>query len=149
MDPRGRVPTPAALRVVKPGERAPVEPGRALGEPEMPEGLSPGAIAEWHRIVPTLVRLGLLARVEDAAPLAAYCTAAALYLEASRVIEREGMGSVAGVRATSQLLRLSAELRAWAARFGLTPSDRMRVEVKLQPGPVEDADDYLKKKMEG
>lgn len=140
----GPIPKPAAsrepLRVVGPHEKPPpAEPGRRLGAPTPPAGLSDAALAEWHRIVPELVRLGLLAEVEDQRAVASYCRTAALYDAALVRLESEGLTAKSRLGGEIQhpafavALRLSADLRAWMARLGLSPADRQRVAIDPQP----------------
>lgn len=144
---RGTAATPVALRLTKPGERAPVEPGRRLGAPTPPDDLSPAALAEWRRIVPELERLGLLAITEDQQPLAEMCELVAELASVraelrvqGRMVERKS-----GLRVPNNLLsyrlQLSQRLLSFSSRFGLTPADR--VGMKLSPQPEGDEREEL------
>lgn len=75
---RGPKSTPTALLLIEGGKRRgglnPKEPTGPAGSPDMPEWLHPYAKEEWARIVPLLVRMGVISRVDRAA-VAAYCQA--------------------------------------------------------------------------
>lgn len=90
---RGPPPKPTKLKIAagNPGKRKlnEREPRPEAKAPAMPAWLSVRAKAEWKRIVPELLRLGLLARV-DLAALSGYCQAYAEVEEATRTIEKEG-----------------------------------------------------------
>lgn len=130
----GRTAQPAALKLLKgrgDGKDAagrPVNQGPAFRRiaPEPPEWLTPEAAAEWRRVVPGLQRLDLL-KEEDRAALAAYCETWAVFAEATRTVQREGLtieakqGQLAHP-AVGIARNAGRELRAWAAHFGLTPS---------------------------
>src|SRR5579859_4519112 len=66
------------------------EPKPETGEPEMPKGMSKAARREWERIVPQLLQLGVLSRIDGKA-LAAYCDAYALWEQARKEIVKYGM----------------------------------------------------------
>jgi P27 family predicted phage terminase small subunit len=90
---RGPPPKPTKLKLAagNPGkrklnEREPQPAGKA---PAQPAWLSDRAKVEWKRIVPELLTLGLLSRI-DLAALAAYCQALAELEIATRTIETEG-----------------------------------------------------------
>jgi P27 family predicted phage terminase small subunit len=74
---------------------APKIPGPAVGtlipahEPDMPKGMSALARAEWKRIVPELMKAGVLTRL-DGSVLRLYCEAFADYIAARRTIQKEG-----------------------------------------------------------
>jgi phage terminase small subunit len=57
------------------------EPQPPEGTPDCPEHLSDEARAEWHRLVDTLVKMGVITIV-DRAVLAAYCQAYGRWVEA-------------------------------------------------------------------
>src|SRR4051794_4588403 len=89
----GRKPTPTKLKVAagNPGKR-PLndrEPQPAVAEPPLPAWLPQRAKAEWRRIVPELLALGLLTRIDQAA-LVSYCVAVAEVETATRTLEKEG-----------------------------------------------------------
>jgi len=85
-------PKPTALKKLlgNPGKRKinENEPRATIGEPPMPK-LSRVAAIEWRRIVPLLLRLGVLT-VVDGKALAGYCHAYARWLQAERDVKRYG-----------------------------------------------------------
>ncbi|WP_428303898.1 P27 family phage terminase small subunit [Lacipirellula sp.] len=97
------------------------------GVPTPPAGLSFAARKHWDVVVPALIEGGL-AKAIDAPALAAMCEAWSEYCEAIAMrVDPEFID----VRRKRQML-ISSALRAWrdlAARFGMTPSDRARLEV--------------------
>lgn len=139
-----RVPT--ALKVLRgnPGKRPlPAnEPKPAVQVPEMPSGLSPAARAEWQRVVPELVELGVIARIDRAA-LSGYCEAWATWLQANREMQKKGaelVQATSGGPAASALLRIrtaaAKEMADFAREFGMTPAARSRVQA---PPPKDSA----------
>jgi len=125
---------PAKLKLISgrsPGRDSggrPVNPGPAFRRiaPNPPTWLSREAAAEWRRVVPGLQRLELL-KEEDRAALASYCETWATFVQASRLVQEEGMtieakqGTLAHP-AVAIARAAGREVRAWAAHFGLTPS---------------------------
>ena len=91
----GRKPKPTALKRLhgNPGGRAlpkgEPEPG-GLSSVAPPSHLSRDARAEWRRLAPELIRLGLLT-VNDLAAFAAYCSAWSDFVAADRALERDGL----------------------------------------------------------
>jgi P27 family predicted phage terminase small subunit len=152
---RGRKPTPTALKVLH-GETRPSrinqrEPKHSPLAPGCPANLSAEAKAEWRRVVPALDRVGMLAKVDRAA-LAAYCECWSQWAEAQRDIRRNGLitevlerewKAADGVihvivrRSKNPAVLIArdcaAQIRLFAAEFGLTPSSRSRLEVPDQP----------------
>ncbi|MFE1104134.1 phage terminase small subunit P27 family [Nocardiopsis alba] len=130
----GRTPKPAALRLLEGrapgkdsgGREVPTPPAFKRLPPEAPAWMTDEARAEWDRVVPGLSRLDLL-KPEDRAALAAYCEAWATFVEATRIVQAEGMtieakqGTLAHP-AVGIARNAAREVRAWAAHFGLTPS---------------------------
>lgn len=136
--PSGPPPQPSALKILKgnPGQR-PIEPEP---EPEKALPLPPSyftgeALAEWGRIVGPLFELGLVT-VVDRAGLIAYCEAWDLYCSAMQTF-RDG-GSQVTIRGERSLVKnpclavakdaLDSMLK-YGSRFGMTPSDRVRLTV--------------------
>ncbi|MER7967775.1 phage terminase small subunit P27 family [Streptomyces sp. NPDC096080] len=130
----GRTPQPAQLKLIKgrgggkdsAGREVPVPPAFKRLPPDAPEWLTQEGRAEWDRVVPGLSRLDLL-KPEDRAALAAYCEAWATFVDATALLQRDGLT----IEAKQGMLPHPAvgiaraagrELRAWAAHFGLTPS---------------------------
>jgi P27 family predicted phage terminase small subunit len=118
------------------------------GRPTCPGWLLPEAKAEWRRVVPELLRLGVLAAIDRAA-LAAYCEAWARWCECEAVIGREG-ATVPGHRGVLRKHPLLPALHAYAAmvkafgqEFGLTPASRGRLSV-APPRKADPFDDFLR-----
>jgi P27 family predicted phage terminase small subunit len=89
----GRTSKPTKMKALtnNPGRR-PLnenEPVPEEGVPDMPQGLSPAAEHEWHRIVPILKKMRVLT-VAYGASLAGYCQAYARWLEAEADIAEHG-----------------------------------------------------------
>ena len=125
----GRRPVPTALKLRRgnPGKRP-----MTAGEPQppvaglvCPEHLPPVAAAEWARIVPVLIDLGL-ATVADRAVLEAYCV---LY---DQFEERTIAGKVQPPAAI-------AALRACMVELGLTPAARAKLTVQPRHGDEKEA----------
>lgn len=134
-------PRPPALKLLegrRPGfdsGNRPIKEGPAFvrNAPDAPGWLPSEARAEWDRVVPEMDRLGLLKSIDSAA-LTAYCMAWARFVDASAIVEREGMvlhddkqGRAQRHPALLTAEAASKELRAWAAEFGLTPSSENRL----------------------
>jgi len=95
------------------------------GTPVMPEWLDDDAITLWNAVVPDLATAGV-AKAADSHMLAAMCDAWSMYL-AARVIAHEHPND------KDSRLNYVAYYNAFssvASRFGLTPSDRARLNIK-------------------
>lgn len=105
---------------------------QADGEPVMPEDFDGERLACWQSIVAPLVKLKI-ARAIDTPSLVALCEWWARYRAFGSLLDKPEEFSV---MLQSRLMRLSVE--AWnqfariAARFGMTPADRMRLRVETQ-----------------
>lgn len=112
-----------------------------VDEPDCPSQITGEARAEWDRIVPHLMALGLLSQIDRAA-LVAYCVAWAEYLWACDRIDAYNTGDVTGERGRvwdtpsgykqmSVLIqirnRAAGEMKTWLAEFGMSPAARSRV----------------------
>ena len=111
------------------------EPQPPPGVPEMPAGLSAGAVAEWDRLVAVLGDTpGLLTKVDGAA-LALLCRSldrvAVLYewMEANDSVDRGTTGQPIQHPKVKEYQWECGHLKAMLAEFGLTPSSRSRVAV--------------------
>jgi P27 family predicted phage terminase small subunit len=95
-----------------------------------PANLTEHEAAVWDEVVPPLLAVGLLDRV-DAVALEAIACSVARWREAEEVLRAEGLfvASPNGYRIAHPAIAVSqkamAEYRSWCARFGLTPSDRI------------------------
>lgn len=127
-------------------------------EPVFPESddlLSPSpwldklAQAEWKRIAPTLMPLGLLTIVDRAA-LEGYCQAYSRWRMAEAVIQKQGLcfktpkGYVQQRPEVSIAQQYLHKMHSLAAEFGFTPASRTRVQGKKPGRDGDDLDDYLK-----
>ena len=144
---RGRKPVSNFLKVVRgnPAKRAlgsEPQPQRLEQAPEPPAFLIPEAKAEWRRIAPELVELGLLTSL-DLQPFAAYCQACGRAEQAERIFaETGGALTIRGARGgeiVNPLLRIARDAANEALRlgaeFGCTPASRSRLRGTGQPQP--------------
>jgi P27 family predicted phage terminase small subunit len=112
-----------------PPETKETKPSRIL---EYPPELGPVARQEWGRIVGELTSLGVLSSF-DRGPLAAYCTAYALWLEATEAVQKYGamIKSPYGYPTQSPYLstvnRQAEIMMRIASEFGFTPASRSRI----------------------
>jgi P27 family predicted phage terminase small subunit len=144
----GRKPKPTALRKAQgnPGHR-PLnhnEP-KPTGVPQCPTHLGKVAKAEWRRIAPELIALGLLTKVDRAA-LAAYCSAWAQWVEAETSVQKFGAvfrlkndpdKPVKNPNVTIANAALD-QMRKFLTEFGMTPASRSRIQV----APTDAADPF-------
>lgn len=147
----GPAPKPTKLKLLEgnPGRRPlnTSEPQPEIGAPTQPEWLLPEGKREWARIVPELVRLGLLAKI-DRASLAAYCQCWAMYVAAIKDIEANGTtfktdtGYEGPRPSVGVAVKMLEKLSTFAAKFGLTPSDRSRIHVD-KPAEVDPFAEFL------
>lgn len=108
----------------------------ADGAPSCPVELKGEARKEWNRIVPDLDALGILSKC-DRAGLVALCKAWALYVEAEKDIELNGISlqNLNGVKKNPACTVAHEAFSRWntlCAKFGLTPSDREKMPVGKQ-----------------
>ena len=138
---RGPRPTPTAqLRLVgsRELETRRDEPQPELGAPRAPSWLSTEARAEWRRVVPELIRVGVLAKV-DRAVLVGYCESWSLFCAAQRTLREDGITqhNRDGVGVLAPHVRVLNDSRAAFLRFaqelGLSPSARVRLTSKAAP----------------
>lgn len=110
--------------------------------PKAPSWLSREAASEWRRVVPGLTRLDLL-KEEDRATLAAYCETWATFVDATRMVHREGLtieakqGTLAHP-AVAIARNAGREMRAFANQFGLSPSAEMALGKVADDGQGDD-----------
>lgn len=133
----GRPSTPAPLKLLQGAREGRDSGGRPVKTPpafvrkppKPPTWMSREAAAEWRRVVPGLQRLDLL-KEEDRAVLTAYCETWATFVDASRVVRREGLTIDAKQGtlphpAVGIARNAGRELRAFANHFGLSPAAEM------------------------
>lgn len=147
MPPRGRRPTPTALRILHGNpQKRPLPKNEPKFTPEIPEcppELDGRAREEWDRVAPLLFEQGLLTAVDRYA-LAGYCTAVSDWLAAREVINKSGslMRSQAGTFYRSPMLDIASSalktMHTFEVEFGMTPSSRTRIsaENKAKQGGV-------------
>ena len=164
----GRRPKPTSLKKLggNPGKRALNERELTpkVEAPEMPPGLSAIARKEWVSIVPVLLLLGVLSRIDGKA-LAAYCHAYARWHEAELrvrefgiVIEEPvlwrnpaGKPEVIGYRHKKNPACNISEsalktMKSFLIEFGMTPASRARLNVEKPGDNDEDSfDKFLKR----
>lgn len=137
----GPAPKPTALRVLHGDRKSRInlnEPRPVDIPPEPPSWLSRWAVEEWRRLVPDLIAMGTVKRV-DATALAAYCEAVSRLRTASVLVAESGpllIGDDGLVRknpAVAQARDASYEVRMWAREFGLTPSARSPLRIEVAP----------------
>ncbi|HET8684988.1 MAG TPA: phage terminase small subunit P27 family [Micromonosporaceae bacterium] len=141
---RGPAPKPTNLRLLH-GDRKDrvndAEPRPSTSAVEPPRWLPADALAIWREYAPDLVRKGVLT-AWDVEAFAVCCDAAARRRRAVAVLQRDGEvlelpvfdknGKLTGHRLGRSpwllvLNQADAQLQRWAARFGLTPSDRTQL----------------------
>jgi P27 family predicted phage terminase small subunit len=134
---RGPAPKPAELRAG--AGVAPVVLSDVLPALAAPDHLEPEAVQVWDELVPPLIDSGV---VQDADRLAveALVNAVAQMRAANAVLADEGMfvkspnGYQIAHPAVAIANKAAAEFRAWASRFGLTPSDRVALGLQVVRG---------------
>ncbi|PAP79628.1 hypothetical protein B1759_15015 [Rubrivirga sp. SAORIC476] len=143
MGKRGPAPKPSALKLLQGTHRkdraAANEPTPEVKPPSCPTWLHKEAKREWRRIVPELVRLGLLAEVDRAA-LAAYCQAYATWWRMERDIDENGdvqLNARSGLESARPQVAMRDKaldtMRRFLVEFGLTPAARTRVSAAETP----------------
>lgn len=150
----GRKPVPATVHMIRgnPSKKSAAElaAGKAAATkpegdaPSCPDWLTKDAKAEWRRIVGALVILGLITKIDRAA-LVAYCVAWGDFKLLREKID--GLGDLGFVESTpSGYKQISAWMQAAnraedrmlkaGALFGLNPSARQSLEVRLPQGEL-------------
>ena len=154
---RGKAPTPTAILAARGSWRAklnPTEPLPELGAPDCPAHLSDLAKEVWYQIVPRLVALGVLTRIDGNA-LARYCDAfiqwrrAAEFLNGHELVYpmkgKDGKVSALAPYPQNALYeKYSRILSGIEAQFGLTPSARTRIAAAQESKQAAGADRLLK-----
>lgn len=110
------------------------EPKPPEGTPDCPDHLSEEAKAEWHRLVDTLVSMGVITIV-DRAVLAAYCQAYGRWVEAERKLQETPVlfKTPSGYVQQSPWLNIANRqmelMGRYMAEIGLTPASRSRIAI--------------------
>jgi P27 family predicted phage terminase small subunit len=146
---RGPRPEPTSLRLLKgnPGHRKinrkEPKPAPVKGMPKCPAWMPAAGRQTWKRVVPELMRLGLLSGI-DIESLEGYCAQYARALAADRIVKQMGLTLTTSSGFFVQNPAVSVSRLAWqavrqfAAEFGLTPSARTRLQVGTPPPPTKD-----------
>jgi len=135
----GRRPKPTAIKKNEgnPGKRklSKLEPRPAQGEPDRPKHLVGEAKREWERIVPELLDMGVLTKVDRVA-LCAYCQCYADWCAAKKEVKKFGriLKAPSGYPVVNPSIGIAntamREMRAFLIEFGLTPASRTRLKVE-------------------
>jgi P27 family predicted phage terminase small subunit len=151
MGQRGPAPKPTELKRLagNPGKRKlnEAEP-KPLGVPSCPAWLSREAKAEWRRVLPELVRLGIIGKVDGAA-LAGYCCAYATFRQAEEAIQTHGLTfeTGTGYRAQSPEVGIRSkaleQMMQYLSEFGMSPSSRSRIVTPPKPEPEDPMAEFL------
>jgi P27 family predicted phage terminase small subunit len=102
--------------------------------PTRPGWLLPEAKREWNRIVPQLSALGLLTALDRGA-IAGGCQWWGMFVDAVKDIEKNGTTFETDTGYQGPRPSVALAIKSWqqylafAARFGLTPSDRSRLSI--------------------
>lgn len=140
---RGPQPKPTVLKVLEgnPGKRklnqSEPTPPKAMSVPRPPKRLLPAARAEWKRLAPMLVTLGVVTEADWPA-FTELCQCYAYYLAVDERITQEGSAGAYKTQTTDSgyemkhpLLSIRQQhLDAWRralADFGLTPASRSHI----------------------
>ena len=147
----GPPPIPTKLKRLRgnPGKHAlnEREPQPDSAIPTRPGWLLPEAKREWNRVVPGLNKLGLLTALDRGA-IAGGCQWWAMFVDAVKDIEANGTTFMTDTGYQGPRPSVAMALKSWqqylafAARFGLTPSDRSRLSVP-EPKPIDEMSAYL------
>ncbi len=135
---RGPTPKPTKLKVIQGTYRkdraSTNEPKPEQTVPKCPTFLKGEARREWRRITAELIKLKLLSEIDRAA-LAAYCTNWEMYVEADKIIRKEGMTCITPKGHVQQRAeigirnRAMLQMKAFLSEFGMTPASRTRISV--------------------
>lgn len=145
----GRKPKPTAVRLAEgnPGKRAinEREPKPRAKRPKAPKHLSDAALIEWRRVMRILSPMGIVTEAE-ADLLAVYCSAYAQWVQASEIVQRQGLIVLSGNETPMRnpaLKIVDDQVRVMGrcmTELGLTPSARVRL---VAPGSDVDPLDKL------
>jgi P27 family predicted phage terminase small subunit len=140
-------------RTGNPGKRRLNEqaPKPDLAMPECPPHLDFEARAEWNRVCPELMRMGVLARIDRAA-IAAYCVSWSRWVEAEKQIRKFGpvIKAPSGYPVQNPHLGVANTamtfMKSLLAEFGMTASSRTRLTVVDDPLPSDPLERLLELK---
>lgn len=148
--PRGAKPKPTKLKIVagNPGGRKlNMNEPQVSGTPECPKGLTAAARKEWARVVDYLAKNGIVGSV-DSVGLAAYCQSYSRWLQAEKMIDKEGIviDGPQGLKkhpAVTVANEASKLMRSFASEYGLTPASRSRINAKPEESVKDEAERYF------
>lgn len=122
---------------------------KPAARPVCPSHLDQVARNEWRRVVPELVQIGVIARI-DTATLAAYCQAYSRWVKAELELQAHGgltftleSGSIRQHPAVKIASEAMAQMRTFAQEYGLTPASRARVQAHIDGEEEEDEEEDL------
>lgn len=141
---RGPRPTPTKILKARGSWRAELNKAEPHVESEVlpcPTWLSPEAKDYWKVLIPELVELKLIGRIDSKA-LERYCQAWAEYRDAKRFLQKNGptyeikkkgkLTYVAQYPQVSISKNLSSEMLRFEQEFGLTAAARSRVQANIE-----------------
>jgi P27 family predicted phage terminase small subunit len=144
-------PKPTRLRVITGNpSRRPLnqdEPRPKLGIPPCPKFLNKPARAEWKRITPLLLEVGLLSQIDRAA-LTAYCQAWGRWADAEQMLSKVGtlVKSPNGYPMPHPYLAIAnkamRQMHSLLLEFGMSPSARSRIKAG-EPQKADPFEDLL------
>ena len=139
---RGRPPLPTALKILRgnPGGRKLHKERKPGGKPTCPDWLIDRAKEIWEARAPELIEHGILT-ARDTELFAAFCQELALYEGFNQMCQGKRPDTVIRKGYLSRAKQHLENAHKLGARFGMTPSDRVRVHVPEKPKP--DDEDFL------
>lgn len=102
--------------------------------PSAPKRLSTHAKAEWRRVVPVLVKRGVIT-TGDLAGIESYCTAVGFV---TQITEQLAGMPIPDIKLAGLQIRYMQTARQLAAEYGLMPASRSRIG---DAGPADDDND--------
>ncbi len=123
----GRTPKPLQAHILAGSYRrdrhGPIPEREPEGRPDKPPDLTPEAAAFWDSVCSELIDSGIAKRI-DAPAMRVMADLWGQLQRASRLAD----ANAGDVNARRAVTTLAAEFGRWAARFGLSPSDRLRLQ---------------------
>jgi P27 family predicted phage terminase small subunit len=155
MGKRGPAKKPTKLKLLQgnPGEKKlnenEPEPVVENDDPKPPSWLNKTAKGEWERVVSELRRLELLSLV-DHPSFAAYCQSYGRFVEAEKIIKKQGMtfttdNGYIQQRPEVGIANKSMEhMKKFAGEFGLTPASRSNLSINDEKKTKDEFEEFLK-----
>ena len=152
MGKRGPKPKPTELKVLEgnPGKR-PLpenEPKPAPLMPDPPEWIDEEAKKFWEKYAPKLNKLGLLTEIDGPA-FTATAESWAEWVNYKKDIKKNGIKNISDSGYEQQRVEVILakkaldNVKSFLAEFGMTPSSRSRIDLKLPGDEGEDMNDLL------